>query len=314
MTEKTAKIEGVLLVDKPRGITSHDVVNRLRRLFGLKRVGHTGTLDPFATGVMVACVGRATRAAKYFEGLEKAYRAVLKLGEVTDTGDGEGDIVEALPVPDISRERLEEALEPFRGTIAQRAPAYSAVKVGGEPLYARARRGETVEAPTREVTVRTLQVESIEGDRIALFIECSKGTYIRSLAFDVGRRLGCGAHCLRLERTRVGPFTLAEAAPLEDLEQVEPGEAPKKLMRLDEALAHFMEPIGLSSHGATLIIHGSPVEEDSVLRLPATIQAGAAYRALDGDGRLIAIVEAQRQAQRYRWVPRRVLAQPEIDL
>jgi tRNA pseudouridine55 synthase len=240
--------------------------------------------------------------------LDKAYRAVVKLGEATETGDGEGDVVEALPVPDISWESMEEALEPFRGTIAQRAPLYSAVKVGGEPLYARARRGEEVEAPTRDVTIRTLQLESLEADRLTLFIECSKGTYIRSLAHDVGRHLGCGAHCLSLERTRVGPFTLAEATPLEELERVGPEAARERLMRLDEALAHFMEPIGLTVQGASIIIHGGSVDEDSILSLPGTVQAGAAYRALDEEGRLVAIVEAQREAQCYRWAPRRVIA------
>ncbi|MEE9519745.1 MAG: tRNA pseudouridine(55) synthase TruB, partial [bacterium] len=140
MAESAGHLEGVLLIDKPAGISSHDVVDRVRKLFGLRKVGHTGTLDPFATGVMVVCVGRATRVAKYFEGMDKAYRAVIKLGEVTDTGDSDGVVVEVSNSPiGLSRELLEAAIDPFRGTITQQPPAYSAVKVGGERLYAKAR-------------------------------------------------------------------------------------------------------------------------------------------------------------------------------
>lgn len=307
MLETTVHLEGVLLVDKPTGITSHDVVDRVRRLLGFRKVGHTGTLDPFATGVMVLCIGQATRAAKYFEGLDKAYRAVLKLGEVTDTGDSDGVVVEARPLQDFSRELLEVVLEPFRGTITQRPPAYSAVKVAGERLYAKARRGEKIDAPPREVIIKKLAVESFEEDRLTLLIECSKGTYIRSLAYDIGKRLGCGAHCLRLTRTMVGPFALEEATTLGLLEELGCGAATERLLRLDDALSHFMEPISLTTQGASLISHGSPVEEDFVLQLPATIRLGETYRALDGSGRLIAIVEAQERPQGFRWAPRRVL-------
>lgn len=308
MAESAGHLEGILLIDKPGGISSHDVVDRVRKLFGLRKVGHTGTLDPFATGVMIVCVGRATRVAKYFEGMDKAYRAVIKLGEVTDTGDSDGVVVEVSNSSiGLSRELLEAAIDPFRGTITQQAPAYSAVKVGGERLYAKARRGEKVSAPTREVTIRKLILESFEGEQLTLFLECSKGTYVRSLAFDLGRRLGCGAHCLHLTRTMVGPFTLEEAMPLEALEELDGRAANDRLIRLDEALARFMEPVSLTNQGASLVAHGSPVEEDFVARSPETIRIGGAYRALDGSGRLIAIVEAQKGSRNIRWAPRRVI-------
>lgn len=310
MASSTIDIEGVLVVDKPPGMTSHDVVGRVRRLLNIRRVGHTGTLDPFATGVLVLCVARATRIARYFEGLDKAYRTVLKLGVVTDTGDGGGISQEIRSVPDLSSEQIEVALEPFRGKITQQPPSYSAIKVDGERLYVRARRGEKVSAPLREVTIRKLELESFDGDELTLFVECSKGTYIRSLAYDIGQRLGCGAHCMHLVRTKVGPFTLEEASGLEQLEELGERGALEKLLGIDEALSRFLEPVTLTPEGATFLAHGQPVEENAVAHPPAIIRSGATYRAVDSGGKLIALVEAERRSQGVRWIPTRVLAGP----
>jgi tRNA pseudouridine55 synthase len=310
MTSSKTDIKGILIIDKPPGMTSHDVVEQVRSIFKIRQVGHTGTLDPFATGVMVLCLGRATRVARYFEGLDKAYRSTLKLGVVTDTGDGDGIVQEVRAVPELSPEQIESALQPFRGTIAQQPPAYSAVKVAGERLYVRARRGEEVSAPLRQVTVRTLQLESLEGDEVTLFVECSKGTYIRSLAYDIGQLLGCGAHCSSLVRTTVGPFAIEEALGLEDLEDLGERGALEKLLGLDEALSRFLEPVRLTPQGASFLAHGRPVEKDAVARPPANIRSGTTYRALDSGGELIALVEAERRPQGVRWIPTRVLATP----
>lgn len=309
-TEKTSTrgIEGILVVDKPVGITSHDTVERIRRLFRIRRVGHTGTLDPFARGVLVMCIGRATRIARYFEGLDKAYRAVLKLGVSTDTGDAEGEPAEVKPVPELSTAMIEAALSPQRGTITQRPPAYSAVRVGGERLYAKARRGEKVAPPEREVTIYALELESFEGDELELAIECSKGTYVRSLAYDVGRALGCGAYCKSLVRTRVGDFSLKESSKLEELEMLGEKEAARRILETDEALKRFMEPVILTSKGALLISHGNPVEEESIDGRPKAVRPGTTYRALDETGRLIALVEPEEGPRGLRFKPSRVLA------
>jgi len=309
-TEKTSTrgLEGILVVDKPVGITSHDAVERVRRLFRIRRVGHTGTLDPFARGVLVMCIGRATRIARYFEGLDKAYRAVLKLGVSTDTGDGEGEPVEVKPVPELSAGEIEAALNSQRGTITQRPPAYSAVRVGGERLYAKARRGEKVAPPEREVTIYTLELESFGGDELELTIECSKGTYVRSLAYDVGRALGCGAHCKSLLRTRVGDFPLEESGTLDELEMLGEKEAAGLILETDEALKRFIEHIILTSKGASLISHGNPVEDKSIYRRPKTVSPGTTYRALDETGKLIALVEPEEGPHGLRFKPSKVLA------
>jgi tRNA pseudouridine55 synthase len=310
MVAVEGSIEGILIVDKPSGITSHDVVERVRGLLNIKKVGHTGTLDPFAAGVMVICLGRATRVARYFEGLDKAYKAVLKLGVVTDTGDGEGTVLEDSEVPEFSPDEIESVLEDFRGRISQQAPAFSAIKVAGERLYAKARRGEKVSGPVRKVTIGTLQMESIDGDRLKLFVECSKGTYIRSLAYDIGRKLGCGAHCKSLVRTRVGPFSIEEASGLEEIVKLETKGVLDSFLGLDEALGRFLEAVRITKEGARLLSHGGPVEQEAVSQGPKTLKTERPYRALDSSGRLVALVEAEVRPEGVRWVPSRVLASP----
>ena len=205
-------MDGVLLVAKPAGITSHDVVESVRRERGGK-VGHAGTLDPFATGLLVVLVGRATRLQRYLVGLPKAYRAVARLGATSDTGDRDGTIVAT--GHEASEEAVREALAGLTGEIEQRVPAYAAVKVEGERLYRKARRGEAVETPVRRVRIDRLDLVAF--DRVAqeavLDVECSSGTYVRQLVTDLGESCGSGAYCAVLERTAVGPFRLEDADP-----------------------------------------------------------------------------------------------------
>lgn len=307
MNEASQAPEGILVLDKPAGITSHDVVKKVRQIMKVRRIGHTGTLDPFATGVLVLCVGRATRVARYFEGLDKAYRAVVKLGLVTETGDGEGTPVESHQVPELSADAVETLLETFRGTITQRPPAYSALKVDGVRLYARARRGEDVSAPLREVTIRTLRLERLKDDEMSLYVECSKGTYIRSLATDIGEAIGCGAHCAALRRTKVGPFGIEEALSLEDLGGIGDKRAGERLIGLDAALGRFLEPIGVTPEGASHLVHGRSVGPEAIAKPPAEITPQTTYRAVDTGGLLIALVEADSSPEGIRWVPSRVL-------
>lgn len=236
MPAEPNSLDGLLVVDKPgrsgasskaptgepsveRLWTSHDVVARVRRLSGQRRIGHTGTLDPMASGVLVLCLGLATRLVEYYQGEDKRYFAEVALGFATDTFDAEGKVVETVPVPPLTAEDIAHALVQFRGRVWQVPPAYSAIKQEGEALYARARRGEVVTADARQVTFHSIElVDFIPPDRIRLAIHCSAGAYIRSLASDLGRSLHTAATLVMLRREAVGEFGLADAVTLEQIE------------------------------------------------------------------------------------------------
>src|SRR5713101_1885046 len=227
-------MHGVLIIDKPAGMTSHDVVARVRKIVGEKRVGHTGTLDPFATGVLVVLVGRATRLAQYLSGAEKEYEAVIRLGYATDTGDvtgkrldepTDGFTAETQRAQSFRREEIEAALASLRGEIEQTPPMYSARKIAGTKLYELARRGEEVERKALRVTVREFEALAAGGPLLethaagtcdlSVRVVCSAGTYVRALAEDFGQRLGVGAHVASLRRTRAGRFSVADATTFE---------------------------------------------------------------------------------------------------
>ena len=208
-------IEGVLIIDKPPGMTSHDVVDRVRKAFRTKKVGHAGTLDPDATGVLVLGLGRATRILSYAQAGPKSYEAVAVLGTTTSTLDAAGDILEERPV-DVTEAQVRDAAAAFVGDIEQVPPMVSAVKVGGERLYKKALRGEEVERPARPVTIYELTVTSFETPRVHMRVRCSAGTYIRTLVADLGEKLGTGAHLGSLRRTEAAGFTLDEAVELDE--------------------------------------------------------------------------------------------------
>ncbi len=220
-------ISGFLVIDKPTGPlsdgppsygpTSHDVVGRVRRLAGLRRVGHAGTLDPMASGVLLLGLGQATRLMEYLVGLDKVYETTIRLGQVTTTYDAEGDVTIERPVT-ATAESIAAALPAFRGPIRQRVPAFSAVKRDGQPLYKSARRGQSPDdLPERDVIIHALDLLAYAPPLLTLRVACSSGTYIRSLAHDLGAALGCGGHVVALRRTAVGHFTLAQAVALGDL-------------------------------------------------------------------------------------------------
>jgi tRNA pseudouridine55 synthase len=222
---------GVLIIDKPGGMTSHDVVDRLRHTFGWKKVGHAGTLDPLATGVLILLVGAATRAQSRFLNDDKEYRGRMKLGVETSTHDAEGEVTARAEGPvAVTREALEAALAGFRGEVRQLPPMVSAVKHKGKPLYKYARKGQEIEREERAIRIDRLEVLAIEGDEVEFDVRCSKGTYVRTLAHDIGRKLGCGAHLCTLRRTRSGPFTVAEAVPLDAFLALPAGEAFDRLL------------------------------------------------------------------------------------
>lgn len=201
-----------MLVDKPSGMTSHDVVDVVRRSLRTRKVGHAGTLDPMATGLLILGIGRATRLLRYLGDLSKSYAATGRLGEETDTLDADGRIVRSASV-DVSRAEIEGACAALVGDSLQTPPAYSAVKVGGRKLYEAARKGDALEAPARRIRVDAFEVSAFDGRDVEVRITCSGGTYVRVLVADVGRALGCGAHLVRLRRTAIGPFRVEDARP-----------------------------------------------------------------------------------------------------
>lgn len=229
--------DAFLPVDKPPGPTSHDVVAAARRALGERRVGHTGTLDPFASGLLLLCVGRATRLAEFVTGMEKRYEAVARLGVATDTLDPEGEVVAASEGwRDLGLSQVEEALAGLRGPILQVPPAYSAKKVAGVAAHRLARRGAAPSLPPQEVTVYALEVSFFRPPEVGLRIRCSSGTYVRALARDLGDALGVGAHLTALRRTAVGPFQVADALALDDLA------APERVA------SHWVAPLDALAH------------------------------------------------------------------
>lgn len=211
-------VEGVLPIDKPAGPTSHDMVARARRALGTRRIGHTGTLDPFASGLLLLCIGRATRIAEYLSGTDKRYSAVVRLGVSTDTADATGAITAERDAGNITQDAVEQALQAQRGTIMQTPPAYSAKKVGGERSYALARQGREVTLEPVRVTIRELTIAHFAQQELHLDVLCSSGTYIRAIARDLGDALGVGAHLSALRRTAVGPHTVERAVNAATLE------------------------------------------------------------------------------------------------
>jgi tRNA pseudouridine55 synthase len=285
--------DGVLNVYKEAGYTSHDVVVKIRRLLGGAKVGHAGTLDPAATGVLPVLVGRATRIAEYLLDWDKEYRALLRLGEVTDTQDATGVVLQSRPTAHLTEEQVREAIARFQGRLAQVPPMYSAVKVAGVPLYKSARAGRTVARQAREVTVHRLEVLGFHGRDVALSIVCSKGTYVRTLCADIGEALGVGGHLVALERRRVGPLAADRAVRLEEIgADALPGWFGAAFLSLDEALA-AMPTLVVDSAFTVKVLHGVPlVMQASAAAAPENaeaVPAGAIVRLKDGAGRLLGL-------------------------
>lgn len=274
-------MDGILMVDKPQGLTSHDVVGVVRRAAKTGKVGHAGTLDPMATGVLVVAIGGATRTLEYLTAHDKRYTATVRLGQNTTTYDAEGEVTFAYEgeLPDFSA--IENAVASQRGTIQQIPPIFSAIKQDGEPLYAKARRGEAVEVPAREVTIHQLDILEWSPPDLKIDVRCSKGTYIRSIAYDIGAALGVGGHLTALRRTASGAFTEAQAHSLEAIRTATP-----------EMVAEWLLPLGSGLEGLPPLIV-TPSEIVALRQgknLPSDEGQGIA-RALDDAGRLVAIVE-----------------------
>ena len=307
MTRRSRRAEtpgpsGFLVADKPPGVTSHDVVNAARRWFGTRRVGHLGTLDPRATGVLPLAVRDATKLAPYVATEPKVYAGSIRLGIATDTYDAEGEVVRRHEGELPSEEKVRAALEEFLGEIEQIPPMYSSVKHGGEPLHRLARRGETVERAPRQTRIDRIDVHSFRSPDIEVEVECAGGTYVRCIAEDLGAALSCGAHLLELRRTQSGPFGLAEAVPMEEMAAAaERGEADSRLVLPQTALA--MAQVELSEIDARRVQHGGDVPCPPVAGPPP--RPGRRVAALDPAGRLLAIMDVRPDRRLH---PVRVLA------
>ena len=276
---------GFLNIAKPPACTSHDVVNAIRRLLGQRRVGHAGTLDPLACGVLVIGVGHGTRLIEYLAATRKTYRARILLGRTTTTDDSAGDLLEERPV-NVDAAAVHAALEQFSGTIAQVPPAYAAVHVQGTRAYVRARRGEAVTLTPRHVTIFGLELLELRLPRLTLEVECSTGTYVRALARDLGEALGCGAHLEALTRIHVGPFALEEAVPLHALADRAADQGWDTVMLpLDWPLRHW-PACHLSAEEATQVMNGMRVA------VSGAVCPGQFARAYDPQGRLLAVLQA----------------------
>ncbi len=235
-------VDGFLVIDKPAGISSHDVVNRVRRILGTRKVGHTGTLDPFATGVLPIAVGEGTKAIQFLDEGEKAYEAVIRLGLVTDTLDVTGTVLQEHDPKGVGQEQLLVAMAALTGEISQVPPMYSAIKQGGQPLYKLARKGIEVERQSRRVTIQSFELLEFSLPLATVRVHCSRGTYVRTLADDLGKLLGYGACLTQLRRTMSGPFRLADAMTLEQLASyAEEGVAQHHVVHVPTALSHLAQ-------------------------------------------------------------------------
>jgi tRNA pseudouridine55 synthase len=235
-SKKGRRISGTLLLDKPAGITSNAALQEVKRLFGANKAGHTGSLDPLATGVLPLCFGEATKFSQFLLNADKHYLTTIKLGITTKTGDADGEVLEERSVPSISDEELEDLLMAYRGEISQIPSMYSALKVNGQPLYKLARQGIEIERQSRQVTIHQLDVVARGEDTLVLDVQCTKGTYVRTLAEDIGRELGCGAHVVALRRLGAGPFSVEETLTLDELRQLDLSALDEKLLPISSAV------------------------------------------------------------------------------
>lgn len=285
---------GLLNVNKPAGPTSHDIVALVRRGTGIRRVGHAGTLDPLASGVLVLCLGAATRLSEYAMRSPKRYRARIRLGLATDTDDATGRVIAEYSTDRLTQAQVETALATFRGEITQLPPAYSAIKQGGRKLYELARAGQPVDAAPRLVTIHRLDLLECDLPFLTLDVDCSPGTYIRSLARDLGEALGVGAHLAALVRLASGPFRIEDAVPLDVLRAAMQDGSWRNYLLAPDLAVRDLPAVTLDDKQAGRIRHGSII--------PAPPDAAGEYRACDATGALLAILEAKDG----RWRPVKV--------
>lgn len=254
-------ISGIVLLDKPQGITSNFALQKVKRLFNAAKAGHTGSLDPMATGVLPLCLGEATKVSGFLLDADKSYTGTIKLGVKTTSADAEGEVIETREVEVYSTEQLVKAIKPFIGEIEQVPPMHSALKVDGQPLYKLAHEGKSIERKSRKVTILNIEILRYEGDELEIAVDCSKGTYIRTLAEDIGEALGCGGHLCALRRTRSGPFKIEDCLTMEQLAEIRDESFEKLddcLVPSEDAIADW-ESVYLSENTAYYLQQGQAV-------------------------------------------------------
>lgn len=287
-TDRAAIQDGVLIVHKETGWTSHDVVAKVRALLKESKVGHAGTLDPSATGVLPVLIGRATRIAEYLIDWDKEYRAVLRLGETTDTQDATGQVLLKADPSGVTTEALQETLTRFMGVQRQLPPMYSAVKVGGQPLYKAARAGKTIDRTERAITIHQLEIVAVHGRDVTLDIVCSKGTYVRTLCADIGQALGVGGHLYALERRRVGPLLIEHALTIHQIaDHLHANTLASRFMSLDDLLFD-LPAVVVNAEQARRVLHGSPISPVEIAQLPLSPYP-VSVRLKNEAGQLLAI-------------------------
>ncbi len=282
---------GVLIVNKPDGWTSHDVVGRVRTVLGIQKVGHAGTLDPHATGVLPILIGKGTKIAQYLLDWDKEYAAVLHLGQATDTQDAWGTVREEKSCESVSEDDVRSAFMGFRGPIQQVPPMYSAVKVGGQPLYKKARKGQTVERQAKTVVIHDLEIQHMALPEVSFRVACSKGTYVRTICADIGDRLGVGGHLKWLQRRRVGPLHLDQALDMESL--ADASQLHGAWWTLDRALGQFPAVV-VNGDDARKVLHGNAIPWNRVewageRPVTATLGEGMRVRVKTIEGSLLAL-------------------------
>lgn len=279
----------IISLNKPKDITSHDAVTKVKRILKVKKAGHTGTLDPMATGLMLICLNKSTRLASYFTGLDKEYKAVMKLGETTDTQDAYGKIIETIENIEVDKKIIEATLQSFTGAILQQPPMFSALKQKGKPLYKLARQGIEVERKHREVNIYSIELLDIDLPYVSFRTCCSKGTYIRTLCDDIGKKLGTGAHLYELERTAIGGFHIRDSLTLDELQSISDGEEINNgIYTMDEALS-WMPEITVKETHIKKIMNGNPIKLNNTFQLPEKTRESQNIRVKSHEGHLLAI-------------------------
>lgn len=293
-------LNGFLFIDKPSGITSHDVVDEIRKKFGIKKVGHSGTLDPFASGLLIVGVGKATRLLDYIKGLDKTYEVEMKLGVMTDTFDFTGNLVEERESSHITEEMIRDAIESFTGEYMQVPPAYSAKKYKGERLYRLARKGKIINLPPKKVTIHDVYVKSFDPVEmtVSFVVKVSAGTYVRSLVMDIGYKLGCGATTTFLRRLAIGKFSVSDAVKLDEVDI-------KDIKPMNEVVS-FLPGIVVSREQAEKVLNGGQIYSNGVVEIKGVFPKEAVIRIIDEDQNLLAIARSERTSKFIKTLAKKV--------
>jgi tRNA pseudouridine55 synthase len=295
-----SELNGIVVVDKPAGLSSAGVVARVKGIFGARKVGHTGTLDPFATGVLICCINRATRLSQFFLKGDKTYEAKMVLGVETDTQDATGTVTDRNPVGEVSEEQVRKTAARFVGAIDQVPPAYSALKHQGTPLYKLARRGMAVEKPARPIQIHHLEILEVNLPTIRFTVSCSSGTYVRTLCADMGRALGCGGHLKQLRRTVSCGFSIEAAVELEMLAECrDQNRLHESLIPMNAALP-FM-PGTVADEALALKIQNGATLSTADIPIPPQVSDRGAFKVVDPVGRLIAVLTGSRATGSYNY-------------